>query len=545
MKASDALAMGRASYTARAWGDTYSLLSRADRLVPLEASDLELLATTAYMLGRDDEWMAGLERAHQRYVAAGDSIGAVRCALWIGINHMLRGDIGPATGWLARAQRLLEGVAFDHPAHGYALIPGIFRHEAAGDWEAAAATAGEAAAIGERHGEADLVALARQAQGAILTANGRMAEGLALLDEAMVTVTARELSPIVAGLVYCGVILACQEAYEVRRAREWTAALSRWCEAQEDLVAFSGRCLVHRAEIMQLGGEWGDALHEATRAGERLAAGFNQAAAAEAFYRQGEIHRVCGELDFAERAYQEASRRGREPQPGLALLRVAQGRGAVAVAAIRRALGETTETHRRAGLLAAAVEIFLSTGDVGAAGDACAELEAIVEESGSELLEAISNHCRGAVALAGKDPDTALVAVRRALVAWHELGAPYEEARSRELVGLACRALGDEDTASLELDAASTVFARLGAGPDRARVESLRDRSLPRDRHGLTPREHEVLRLLAAGKTNKAIADELVLSARTVDRHVSNIFAKLRVSSRAAATAYAYEHELV
>lgn len=545
MQTSDALARGRSSYAVRAWGDTYASLTRADRESPLEATDLELLATAAYMLGRDDEWMSGLERAHQRYLAAADADGAVRCALWVGINHLLRGDIGPASGWLARAQRLLEREPGDHPARGYALIPAIFRHEAAGEWEAAAATAGEAAAIGERNGDPDLVALARQAQGAILTANGRMGEGLALLDEAMVTVTAYELSPIVAGLVYCGVILACQEAYEVRRAREWTAALSRWCEAQDDLVAFTGRCLVHRAEIMQLGGAWGDALLEATRAGERLSAGFNQPAAAEAFYRQGEIHRVRGELDFAEQAYQEASRRGREPQPGLALLRVAQGRGDAALGAIRRALSETAEPHGRAGLLAAAVQILLAADDVAGARDACAELEAIAEESGSELLDAISSHWRGAVALAESDPDAALVAGRQALATWQELGAPYEEARSRELVGLACRALGDDDTASLALDAASSAFAELGAEPDRVRVESLRAPSRPRHRHGLTSREHEVLRLLAAGKTNKAIADELVLSARTVDRHVSNIFSKLRVSSRAAATAYAYEHELV
>jgi DNA-binding CsgD family transcriptional regulator len=541
----DTLERGRASYGRRSWGEAYTLLTEANRASRLDAPDLELLATSAYMLGRDDEWVAGLERAHHLYVSAGDGLRAVRCAFWLGINHMLRGELGPASGWLGRAQRLLEGEEEDCVERGYALLPAVFRHEAAGEWEAAAATAGEAATIGERFAEHDLVALARQAQGCILTESGRITEGLPLLDEAMVTVTTQELSPIVAGLVYCGVILGCQEAYEVRRAREWTAALGRWCDQQPDLVAFTGRCLVHRAEIMQLGGEWQDALLEATRAAERLAAGFNQGAAAEAFYRQAELHRVRGELDAAEAAYREASIRGREPQPGLALLRLAQRRGDAAVAAIRRVLGETTQASRRAGLLAAAVEVHLAGNDVEGARDACAEFEELAGSSGRELLTGIAAHARGAVELAAGDAAAALVALRLALGTWQELGAPYEEARSRELVGLACRALGDDDTASLELEAARATFARLGAATDRDRVDALLERGGTAPRHGLTAREQEVLRLVAAGKTNRAIADELVLSARTVDRHVSNIFVKLGVSSRAAATAFAYEHDLV
>jgi DNA-binding CsgD family transcriptional regulator len=545
MEPADALARGRASYAARAWGDAYASLSQADHASGLAAADIELLAVSAYMLGRDEEWGAGLERAHHLYAESRDTRPAVRCALWVGIGHMLRGELGPATGWLARAQRLLDHEPEDCAERGYALIPSIFRHEAAGDWAAAAAAAGDAAAIGERFGDADLVALARQAQGAILAAHGEVAEGLALADEAMVTLTTEELSPIVAGLVYCGVILACQDAYDVRRAREWTAALTRWCEAQPDLVAFSGRCLVHRAEIMQLGGDWREALVEATRAAERLAAGFNRAAAAEAFYRQGELHRVRGELAAAERAYREASRRGREPQPGLALLRLAQGRTDAATAAIRRVLAETAEPPRRAGLLAAAVEIHLASGEVDAARGASGELETLAESSGSELLGGTASHARGAVEAADGDAAAALVSLRRALAAWQRLGAPYEEARSRELVGHACRELGDGDTASLELEAARAVFAELGATVDLDRTDSALESVESRDRHGLTAREREVLRLVAAGKSNKAIAEELVLSVRTVDRHVSNILAKLQLPSRAAATAYAYEHELL
>ena len=255
------------SYSARAWVDAYESLSRADETASLGAEDLELLATSAYMLGRDDEWMRDLERAHHLYVDTEEPLRAARCALWIGINLALRGEVGGASGWLGRAQRLLERDGRDCAERGYLLLPVMFQHEATGDFAAAAATAAEAAEIGERFGDADLFALAAHGQGYMLIKSGQVKQGLGLLDEAMVAVTTGELSPIPPGLVYCGVIMACQEVYEVRRAGEWTAALTRWCEEQPDVVAFTGRCLVHRAEIMQLRGAWDDALAEARRAG--------------------------------------------------------------------------------------------------------------------------------------------------------------------------------------------------------------------------------------------------------------------------------------
>ena len=305
--------------------DAYESLSGADQAGSLEAGDLELLATSAYMLGRDDEYVSGLERAHHAYLDRGELLRAVRCAFWIGINLTLRGEMGRASGWLGRARRLVDREGRDCVEQGYLLVPLMFERQAAGDYEAAIAAAAEAVAIGERFGDADLFALAAQAQGILLVKQGRVVEGLGLLDEAMVAVTAGELSPIVNGFVYCGVISGCQAAYEPRRAQEWTAALTSWCEQQPDMVSFTGTCLVHRAEIMQLHGAWPEALEEARRAGERCALAMNESAAAEALYRQGELHRLQGELGIAENDYRNARRGGYEPQPGLALLRLAQG----------------------------------------------------------------------------------------------------------------------------------------------------------------------------------------------------------------------------
>jgi DNA-binding CsgD family transcriptional regulator len=525
--------------------DAYTSLSEADRAAPLGAEDLELLATSASMIGHDDECLRFGERAHHAYLDTGEAMRAVRCAFWVGMNLALRGEMGRATGWLGRAQRLVEREERDCVERGYLLVPVMLRHEAMGNWEAAYATAAEAAELAERFGDADLLALAVHEQGCALIHQGRAEEGLGLLDEAMVAVTAGELSPIVTGIVYCSVISGCQEVYALRRAQEWTTALSRWCEEQPDMVSFTGTCLVHRAEIMELHGAWQDALEEARRAGERCEQGNDRSAAAQAYYRQGEVHRLQGRFSAAEEAYRDASRCGREPQPGLALLRLAQGSDDAAAAAIRRVVGETIEPLKRAKLLPAYVEIMLAVGDVEEARSACRELEDISGHYESGMLVAMVAQTRGEVELAEGNARAALPALRRAWQVWQEFEIPYEVARVRMLLGLACRALGDDDTARMELEAARGTFARLEAAQDLTRVESHILRAPSVDAHGLTPRELEVLRLVAAGDTNKAIAAELILSERTVDRHMSNIFTKLDVSSRTAATAYAYEHQLL
>jgi DNA-binding CsgD family transcriptional regulator len=533
---------GRTAYEQRAWKGAYEAYSRADRVAPLGGDDLELFATSAYMLGLDDEYLSLLERAHHAHLEAGETLRAFKCAFWVGINHALRGEMGPAGGWLGRAHEL--GGDEDSVERGYLLMPLVFQHEAAGDFTAAAAVAGDAAALARRFGETEGLAMTLQAQGSMLIKAGRVKEGLALLDEAMVAVAGGKLSPIATGIVYCGVILACQEAYEVRRAQEWTAVLSRWCEEQPELVAFTGRCLVHRAEIMQFHGDWGDAFDEARRAGERLARSFNRAAAAQAFYRQGELHRLRGEFGPAEDAYREASRFGWEPQPGVALLRLAQGRRDGAAATIRRALDEAVQPLRRANLLPAYVEIMLAADDVDEARAGCDELEEIAAPYESAMLAALVAHARGALELAAGDARSALVSLRQAGQTWQELDAPYDAARAQVLVAEACRALGDDDTAALELAAAREAFAELGAAPDLARLDSIAGGAAGKA-FGLTPRQLEVLRLLAAGKSNREIAAALVVSEHTVARHVQNIFATLGVSSRTAASAFAFEHGLV
>jgi DNA-binding CsgD family transcriptional regulator/tetratricopeptide (TPR) repeat protein len=544
MEGERALARGRDAYARREWSTAFEALSAADAEAPLAPDDLELLARSAYLLGRDDDYLGGLERAQHAYLDTGNTRAAARCAFWIGHGLMFQGQTSPGVGWFARGTRLLES-ELDCVERGYFLIPLLIEQSSRGDFEAARATAAQVTEIGERFGDRDLVAMGLMEQGRALVRLGRTGEGLRLVDETMVAVSTGELSPIVAGIVYCNTIAFCRDVYEVRRAREWTTALTKWCEQQPEMVAHNGLCLVHRAEIMTVGGAWPSALEELHRIEGRFRQGFlNRRALGHAAYREGEVLRLYGQLRDAEAAYREAARFGREPQPGQALLRLAERKPKPAAASIRRAVGETTLPLERAALLPAYVEIMLAIGDLEDAGAASRELAEIAERQESELLRAWAAHAAGAIALAEGDAGTALPVLRSAWRAWQELEAPYEAARTRVLVGLACRALADEDAAAVELDAAREVFVHLGAALDVANVEALTGRG-PSGDHGLTKRELEVLRLVASGKSNREIAAGLVISERTVARHVQNIFAKLGVSSRTAASVFAAQHELL
>jgi ATP/maltotriose-dependent transcriptional regulator MalT len=536
---------GRESFGRQAWGDAWSQLSAADHDAPLELEDLERLAVAAFLVGRDEEGVDVWARAHHVCIRLGDAARAARCAFWSAFVLLNKGQLARGGGWIHRAQRLLDEDERDCVEQGYLRYAASLRLVFEGDPAGARVGFAEAAGVGDRFHDPELGALARVGQGRCLIYLGDIAEGMALLDDAMVAVTAREISPTAVGDLYCTVIEGCQEVFDVRRAQEWTAALSRWCEAQPELVLYRGQCLVHRAELMLLRGAWSDARIEVQRACERLARPTGQPVLGAAHYVRAELHRLRGEFAEAEEAYRQAHRWGRQPEPGLAQLRIAQGRVDEAVIAMRRVLDEAEDLVTRSRLLTPYVEIVLASGDVAAARAAVDELSTLASAWNTPLLRALSLHATGAVLLAEGDTRAALTALRRAVGEWYELEAPYEAARARVLIGLARRSSGDEAGAQMELDAARWVFRDLDAGPDLALVEALSPQAAHRAAGGLTAREVEVLTLLATGRTNRAIATELSISEKTVAAHVSNIFTKLGLSSRSAATAYAYTHDLV
>ena len=545
MPTADHLDRGRDAFLRRAWTDAYLLLTAADGDEPLQPDDLERLATAAYLIGKDRDSAEFWTRAHNVFLNLGAVDRAVRSAFWLALTLMHQGERARGGAWIARARELLEQGHRECVEHGYLLLPTALQRVFGGDAAGAYGLFCQAAEIGDRFGDRDLIALARHSRGRVLIRMGEIQDGIRLLDEAMIAVDAGEVSPLVIGDVYCSVIEGCFEIFDLRRAQEWTAVLTRWCEGQPDLIPYRGQCLVRRAEILQLHGAWAEALEAAQQACERLLQPSVQPASGAAFYECGELHRLRGEFAEADEAYRQASRYGRKPQPGLALLRVAQGQTESAATAIRLAIDDAHGTEARARLLPAYVEVMLAAGDIQAARCAADELATLAGDLDAPMLTAVAAQARGAVQLAEGDGRAALSLLRQAWSAWQEVEALYEAARVRVLIGVACRDLADTDAAEMEFDAARWIFQQLGAGPDLARVETLSRTVRPRAAGGLTAREIQVLRLVAAGKTNRRIASQLFISERTVERHLSNIFTKLDLHTRAGATAYAYEHQLL
>jgi ATP/maltotriose-dependent transcriptional regulator MalT len=536
------LARARKSFEQHTWADSYRLFEAADRETPLEPEDVERLATAAYLLGREDESEAFWERAHRTFLERGDGEGAARCACLLAVALQLRGTIAPASGWFARAQQILDDGQIECVVRGYLLIPAAIQRVVQGDAAAGDALFNQAAEIARQYGDRDLACKAAQGRGRALIRLGRVAEGVALLDQAMVAVIAGDVSPILAGDAYCTVLEGCQEIFDLRRAYEWTTRLSRWCAAQPDLARYRGECLLYRAEVFQMRGKWGEAARDAQDACELL---MSRPIAGAALYRLGEIHRLRGELEKAEAAYLQANERGRKPQPGLSLLRLAQGEIDAAAAAIRSVLLDTRTQAARARLLAAAVEILVAAGDVESARAAASELSSIAGAIGALLLSAASAQATGAVLLSDGDVAGAATLFCQASEIWRELEMPYEEARTRVLMAAVCERRSDVEGQRLEMEAAQRLFKELEVefrGPRRGEPR----KPITTERVAfLSERETQVLRLLASGKTNRAIAEELYISDKTVARHVSNIFDKLGVSTRSAATAWAYQRDLV
>lgn len=545
MTATADLERARDAFARKAWAEAFEAYARADAARSVAAEDLERWSDCAHLAGEEDAALRLLDRAHGRHLDDGSIERAAYCAAWAGLDLAGRGEMAQASGWFGRARRLVGSPEGPSVVEAYLVLADALRQAAAGETETAFDLARRANEAARRFGDADLAVLSLQTMGRVLLVQARVDEGLALLDEAMVAVASDPLSPRVPGIVYCSVISACHAVYSLRRAYEWTEVLTRWCDGQPELVAYTGECRVNRSEILRLHGAWREAAVEADLARERLRGRGPAPVAAAAEYQRAEGLRLVGAFDEAERAYRDAHRLGRQPQPGLALLRLARGGIPAAAHAIRRVCGETTAPLKRARLLPAAVDVLIAAGAPGEARHAAEELERIATAFGTVALRAMAAQAAGTVALAEGNPEEALRSLRRSFEGWRELAAPYHVARVRMLVGRACAALGDEEAAGLEFEAAGETFEALGAHPDLERVRAAEREAVDGPRHGLTPRQLEVLRAMADGATNRSIADRLAISQRTVDRHVSNIFDKLGVGSRAEATAYAVRHHLV
>ena len=520
------------------WADACEQFAAADRSKPLHADDLERYAEAAQILGRGDEAIQLLRRAFNSRIAAGERDRAITSAFWLFQALIVNAEFSQASGWAAQVRRSVPDVN-----HGWLLFTQAYFLIASAEFDQAAQLLARAAEDGSRRGETDLLAFATTVWGRALIKAGRLPEGLSRLDEAMVPVAELKTSPRATSMLYCSAIATCHEAREFGRAREWTHALGAWLDSLPRLGgAYFGNCRIYRAYLMCLRGSWQEALEEVAFVCDDLSGDYGQLVAGHAHYRLAEIHRLLGNPE-AEAGYRRAAELGGPTQPGLSLLRLTQGEVDKAVLGIRRALAETPAQLDRLDLLTAAVTIMLAAGDIDSARQATAELAGIAAVYPTAGVQAELAAARGAVALSEGDPAAALPLLRSASRAWREIDVPHAVATVSVLLGLACRAVGDKDAAQLELESARSTFVRLGARPDLQRAEELlRPAEVPGP---LSAREIEVLRLVAAGNSNHAIATELFVSERTVHRHVSNIFDKLGVRSRAAAASYAIQHHLV
>jgi ATP/maltotriose-dependent transcriptional regulator MalT len=537
----DRLAAAHAACETRDWAVALEHFDAAARSAELSGGDLYTWAESAWWVGDIDLAIEAWERSHDRHLAEGDGAGAAMAAMFVACHSLERGDTVTGSGWRQRTERLLEDLP-EGPPHGYPLYFRLFEALGKGDVDGAAAAAERMRTLGAEHGDPNLEALATLGEGRVLLKRGPVEAGMALLDEAMLAAVSGRLHPVWTGAIYCHLMDACHQLADVGRAGEWTQVAARWCDDLPDTTLYRGICRVHRAQVLRVQGSWREAESEASRACEDVGH-LHVSTVAEGHYEIGEVRRQRGDLEGAEKAYRRAHELGRDPQPGLALLRLAEGNAVAAAASVRAALDlESHDRLVRARLLVAQAEIALARHDLSVARAAAQELTDTASEYRSPGLEAAALQAQGAVALHDGDASGAATTLRAACRRWQELEASHLAAATRVLLAGAYRQMGDEDAAQLELDAADTVFRRLGATPDVQRVTRLRRTSTHPD--GLTEREAEVLRHVARGCTNREIASMLFISERTVHRHVSNIFTKAGVDTRTSAAAYAFRHGL-
>ncbi|RYH07525.1 response regulator transcription factor [Tropicimonas sp. IMCC6043] len=545
----DKIRAGREAYSAMRWAEAYSLFSDDESFSRLAALDIERLGDAAYLLAKDNEAVQYWTRAHNVHVD-NDEVGrAARVGFVLSLTSLLSGDLSRSNGWLARIQRLLEEYPDCRPERELSRLLMAIRQMFGGDPAGALPSFDTAVGTGTEERDADLLALALLGRGQASIALGRVEAGAASLDEAMISVTGGQVSPILSGIIYCAVILTCQSVFDCERAREWTAAFDGWCRTQPDLVPYRGQCLIHRSEILQMGGDWPGAMTAADRACEWLA-GRSEATVGRAHYQRGEMHRLLGHDAAADQCYDSALRQGVDPQPGRALLWLGKGRAEQAAAAIRAACGSQNGAPvrwadpERLKLLGPSVEICLTAGEIDTAASAAEELSRWTSEFDVPLLQATYAQARGTLLSATGDREEALAWLSDALALWQRLSMPYEAARARARLVRVYRDLGDESSAEVHRLAAEATFDDLGAVRDLSQLVTPA-RGMASPVAGLTGRQIAVLRLLASGQTNREIAAELGVSKHTVARHISNIFDKTGVSSRTAAVAFAHRKGLL
>ncbi len=467
----DALEAGRDALKRFAWSEAFELLNEADRESRLTPDDLGGLGECGWWLARMDDSITAFERAFAGYSESGQPLQAGLAAIWLTKNYFGQGKSTQAMAWFKRAERLID----EHPdalEYGYLLrMRAVMAHEGEGDYEAALGYAQQAYEIAERFQNRDLMAISIQDQGRALVGKGDVVKGMELMDEATVAAVSGELAPFWTAGIYCNMITACEELADFGRASEWSEAAKRWCERQA-IAGFPGMCRVYRASIMRLHGDWAEAEREARRACDELT-GFNASYAAAALYELGEIRLRFGDVAAAEEAFRQAHEMGRDPQPGLAFIRLMQGNVEAAVRGIERALNEESRDLYRARLLPAQAEILIEAGDLEAAAIPVAEAHSIAESYRTPALRAAADTAQGALHLAGGRAGEARVSLRRASRGWQKVDAPYELAETRTLLGQASVAENDPDAARLEFQAARTSFERLGAIADVRRVNEL------------------------------------------------------------------------